>query len=391
MIVKKLFYLSVFAFTVLSASLVKAQHNELSFHLTPHLLSATRLEVSSPVVMEKDRFAGLGGVSFARFSKVGFGLRYGFNLGYIRARFDIQPKNGPREIFGPVVIYNSLSIEPVKRFKLGKSLFEVFGGADLRYFHSNGYSRYGNHYQSTDPSEFTDYEIRVTPYNNKFQPNLYGGITYIQALNEKKRISISLIQNFGLRKLEGGLVSANADNGATFQSGFNPVTDFTGIRIQYGYDVRKKEKRIEPSDGLIRQAIFLEALGSGGLYSLNYDRRLKSGNSGFGGRIGLGVGSGYEIGEDDYERRISMPLMVNYITGRGRSGLETGIGITPEFAFSEPVDDQRMKAWVNLNLVYRLQPIKKGFMMRAGWTPIIGTGGDLDLYWAGISVGYSFK
>ncbi|MEJ7693310.1 hypothetical protein [Daejeonella sp.] len=386
MIVKMLFYLSVFAFTILTAPLVHAQHNELSFHLTPHQLSATRLEVSSPVVMEKDRFAGLGGVSYARFSKAGFGLRYGFNLGYIRARFDIQPKDYPREIFGPVIIYNSLSIEPVKRLNFGKSQFEVFGGADLRYFHSNGYSSYGNHYQSTDPSEFTDYEIRLRPFKNKFQPNLYSGITYIQALNETNRISISLLQNFGLKKLGDGLVSASADNGGTFQSVFNSVTDFTGIRVQYGNNVSKRTTPVAPNDGLIRKALYWEALGSGGLFSFNYDRRLKPGNDGFGFRVGLGLVP--DLG--DNSTYLTIPLYFNHILGKGRSGLETAVGLTPWIAVKEVENDPKLKAFPFLNIGYRLQPIEKGFLFRFGWTPNIHDG-RFDARGAGLSLGYSFK
>ena len=81
--------------------------------------------------------------------------------------------------------------------------------------------------------------------------------------------------------------------------------------------------------------------------------------------------------------------MVNYIFGSGRNGLETGIGITPEYAVSKPKDDQRMNAWGNLNVLYRLQPVKKGFIMRIGWTPLIGRG-SLNPYFAGVSFGYSF-
>lgn len=393
MYLKKLLFLALYVYTFLPGSSVLAQHNELSFQLTPHWLSPLKLDETSQIVQGKDQFAGLGGLSYARFTSSGLGIRAGFNLGYFRPKFSINrtPDGDFSEQFlGSVVMYNSLSIEPVYRFKWLRSEFEFFGGADLRYFHSNGYTSYGYNYQSANPSEFSTFEISVAPYQNKFQSNIYGGISYIKSINTKSRIGISLISNLGLSKPGGGQFTATADNGNKFQTNFKPVTDFTGIRIQYGYNVRKNEKPIEPSDGLIRQAIFLEALGSGGLLSLNYDRRLKSGNDGFGVRVGFGIGTGYENNEDEFIRRVAVPLMVNYIFGRGRNGLETGIGITPEYAVSKPHDDQRMNAWGNLNVLYRYQPVKKGFIMRMGWTPIIGRGGSLDPYFAGVSFGYSF-
>ncbi len=390
---KKLIFLALFVYAILPGSAVFAQHNELSFQLTPHWLSALKLDETSQIAQGKDQFAGLGGLSYAHFTNSGLGLRAGFNLGYFRPKLIVNrnPGNGlSDQLLGSVVMYNTLSIEPVYRFKWLRSEFEFFGGADLRYFHSNGYSSYGYNYQSANPLEFSTFEIRVAPYQTKFQSNIYGGISYIKSINSKSRIGISLISNLGLSKPGGGQFTARANNGNTFQTNFKPVTDFTGIRIQYGYNVRKNEKTIEPSDGLIRQAIFLEALGSGGLISLNYDRRLKSGNDGFGVRIGLGIGTGYENNEDEFIRRVAVPLMVNHIFGKGRSGLETGIGITPEYAVSKPQDDQRMNAWGNLNVLYRFQPVKKGFIIRMGWTPIIGRGGSLDPYFAGVSFGYSF-
>lgn len=43
-----------------------------------------------------------------------------------------------------------------------------------------------------------------------------------------------------------------------------------------------------------------------------------------------------------------------------------------------------------MNLGYRLQPLKNGFMMRAVWTPLFDTS-NFGAGWAGVSVGYRFK
>ena len=388
-------FLPLFIYTISPSSIAVAQHNELSFQITPHWLAPVELnETSQIIAQEKAQFASLGGLNYAHFKRSGFGIRAGFNLGYFRPKFTIN-RNSPdnvlnRRLLGSIVMYNSLSIEPVYRLNWRKSEFELFGGADLRYFNSVGYSSYGYHYMSTSPSEFSTFDIIVAPYPNKYQSNIYGGISYIKSINTKDRIAISLISNIGLSKPGGGWFTATANNGNKFQTDFKSVTDFTGIRIQYGYNVRKNEKTVESSDGLIRQAVFLEIYGSGGLFSLNYDRRLKSGNDGLGVRIGLGIGTSYDTGINEFKRRTTVPLMVNYIFGSGRSGLETGLGITPEYAVNKPRNEQKMNAWGNVNILYRFQPIKKGFTMRGGWTPIIGNGGSLNPYFAGISLGYSF-
>lgn len=202
---KKLVFLAISVYAILPASSVLAQHNELSFQLTPHWLSSLELDEPSQIVRGKDQFAGLGGLSYAHFTSSGLGLRAGFNLGYFRPKLILNrnPGNGlSDQLLGSVVMYNSLSIEPVYRFKWLRSEFEFFGGADLRYFHSIGYTSYGYHYQSPDPSEFSTFEIIVAPYQNKFQSNIYGGISFIKSINTKNRIGISLISNLGLSKPE---------------------------------------------------------------------------------------------------------------------------------------------------------------------------------------------
>lgn len=378
-------------FVLISA---KAQHTEFSFHLSPHWLSGPKLDNSSPFVQVKDQFAGLGGLSYARFSRSGAGIRAGFNLGYILPRFIINRNpddDASDRIHGSVVMYNSLSLEPVYRLKLSKWELELFGGADLRYFHSYGGTTYGYQFLSENPSEFNVFGISNYTLGNKFQSNLYGGLSFIKSINAANRISIGLIKNFGLSELDGGVLTAKSDNGNTFQSSFSNITDFTGIRVQYGYNIGNKGNQvIAVIDDLTRHSIFLEVLGSGGVGSINYDRRLKPGNNGFGIRAGLGLWEQFMHDQDGWERYVSIPLMVNYIIGKRRSGLEGGIGITPEVALKKPVDNARIKALGALNLGYRLQPLKSGFMLRAGWTPVFNRK-DFDAAWAGISLGYSFK
>lgn len=68
------------------------------------------------------------------------------------------------------------------------------------------------------------------------------------------------------------------------------------------------------------QAVYLELPGNGIIYSLNYDTRFSKRQNGIGGRIGAGftpIGGGMLF---------SMPIMVNYLTGKKNGHFEGGIG-----------------------------------------------------------------
>lgn len=73
--------------------------------------------------------------------------------------------------------------------------------------------------------------------------------------------------------------------------------------------------------------VFLELLGNGSVASLNYDRRFSKTNSGFGGRIGIGLGA--IPGSSWFGDYIpTFPLAVNYLTGEGPHHVEASLGIT---------------------------------------------------------------
>lgn len=387
---KNLVFLAFFGYAILPGSSVVAQHNELSFHFDPHLLSGTKLEVTSPIISETAQLAFMTGASFVNFSEANLGIRIGLNFGMLRSEFTTQNESYSR-IWGQTVFYQSLSVEGVQRFNIGKEEFEILGGGDLRFFHDHGNSSHGFQALPTTPPSINYYQLIVPPFKSQFQTNIYGGISYVRHLKGTRRLTISVVKNFGLSKPGEGLVRAIEGSNVEFQSMFSYITDYAGIRIQYGFDLRKKERPLAHADGLIRQSIFVEALGSAGLYSVNYDRRLRSGNDGVGLRLGLGAGTLYSDNRDNIKRYITFPFMVNYIAGTGRSGIEGGIGITPGWAPSKPVDDPRTSVWANLNLGYRFQPIKKGLMLRAIWSPMLNFNGGSDPSWAGVSVGYSFK
>jgi hypothetical protein len=94
----------------------KAQHNELSYHLSPQILSGTKLEVNSPILSETRQFGGMGGINFTRLSQSDLGIRFGLNLGILRSKF-ATPNGAYPKIWGPMIGYSSLSIEGVKNLR----------------------------------------------------------------------------------------------------------------------------------------------------------------------------------------------------------------------------------------------------------------------------------
>ena len=113
-------------------------------------------------------------------------------------------------------------------------------------------------------------------------------------------------------------------------------------------------------------AFYLE-LGGKFFGSLNVDFQIKKSN-----RLSFGLVV------------LSVPnLMYFYLPGEKNSRLELGCGLTYNWLESEtPV-------WIHGVLGYRYQK-KKGFLFRAGFTPIIFLGKDSGFFpWIGISLGYS--
>lgn len=153
--------------------------------------------------------------------------------------------------------------------------------------------------------------------------------------------------------------------------------------------------------------IFVEGLGANLLVGLNYDMRLQRGRmDGIGFRVGVGGAalSGTDIyGEPASLGGIVMPIECNYLIGKNRSSLLTGIGILPSYGFmhgNAMLDSTYERVSINeqgfgiggayLSLGYRLQPLRNGFMFQINWNPIFSSG-EFFPKWFGISIGYGFK
>ncbi|KEO74114.1 hypothetical protein [Anditalea andensis] len=138
------------------------------------------------------------------------------------------------------------------------------------------------------------------------------------------------------------------------------------------------------------RALFIEGLGNGLTYSLNYDTRFGPGPNGLGGRGGIGFISvqGVNI--------TSVPFVLNYLLGYSGHYVEFGIGATilaigtgEEGAISRSEFDRATGIGATLSLGYRYQPLDGGLMFRAGLAPIFDRTGSLP-FWPQVSLGYAF-
>ena len=135
-------------------------------------------------------------------------------------------------------------------------------------------------------------------------------------------------------------------------------------------------------------SLYIEIFGSGGLYSLNYDRLF---TDNIGARIGFMYLAADWFGFFSDVEIFLIPTTLNYLVGTGKHKFELGAG--PVFISgstgifgSDQVSGSGV-AWTG-TIGYRYQKENGGFMWRVGFTPFFGNG-EFQA-WGGISLGYSF-
>jgi hypothetical protein len=137
-------------------------------------------------------------------------------------------------------------------------------------------------------------------------------------------------------------------------------------------------------------SIYAEALGSGLVYTLNYEREL---SSSFGLRLGFGylpVSAEKKNGTTVSESATSAPLTLSWFPfGSTSSRLEVGAGLSY-------VDlTKSVRGFPQVNSIgyagilgYRYEEEDGGFLFRADFTPIILLGGFYA--WGGVGLGFGF-
>jgi len=166
------------------------------------------------------------------------------------------------------------------------------------------------------------------------------------------------------------------------------------------------------NESVVDKQIYVEWGGPGVVLSANFDARFKL-NSRLGLGYKLGVGYGTEKFDDSWVRFLKMvdilyflkeseferpfytfPMGLNYAFGNPNkaSSFEVGGGVTlltrrVSLYYYEMKKPGYMIGF--LSFMYRIMPVQGNFSFRAGFTPIIGTSGDLFPMGA-IGIGYTF-
>ncbi len=124
----------------------------------------------------------------------------------------------------------------------------------------------------------------------------------------------------------------------------------------------------------VKHAIYIELLGNGLVYSVNYDHKF---GTDWSGRIGVG----FAAGDSDWFG--TMPILVNYLLGEGNTRLELGAGVL--LGGGSDSGDSDSDVFGTLTVAYRKETAN-GTFFKAAFTPIFDGHGFLP--WFGISFGY---
>lgn len=145
-------------------------------------------------------------------------------------------------------------------------------------------------------------------------------------------------------------------------------------------------------------ALYVEALGNAGMYSLNYERLFLRQVALRVGFSFVTMGASASSGGSTVSSRVSLlmiPVMANYIgIGNERHHLELGGGIVlanvsgSSTSGTASVSGSGFGVLGTVTTGYRYQPLSGGFLFRAGFTPFFGRGGFQA--WGGFSLGGAF-
>lgn len=146
-----------------------------------------------------------------------------------------------------------------------------------------------------------------------------------------------------------------------------------------------------------KNLVYLELLGSGLLYSVNYERMLSddlSVRAGFSyWSMSLSASNASDRASAKVEV-VTVPLLFNYFVGGRDHKLELGAGAVAMYASASASSGSSRISGEGVGIAgagvvgYRYSPADGGFVFRAGFTPLVGKGGVLP--WGGVSLGGTF-
>ena len=123
-------------------------------------------------------------------------------------------------------------------------------------------------------------------------------------------------------------------------------------------------------------AVYLELLGSGGLYSVNYERALAPALR---MRVGVGTWTAESFWGDSDTRMRTFPVMLHAVPGGGAHHLEAAIGALMGHRGREVGESGAFVSALGL-VGYRYEPPHRRFVLRVGFTPFYGFGDSSIAY-----------
>lgn len=144
-----------------------------------------------------------------------------------------------------------------------------------------------------------------------------------------------------------------------------------------------------------KNALFLELLGNGILYSLNYDRRLNDRFSLRAGMMYFSIGASSSDGSSSSKATVLLvPVLFNVLFGGKNHKFELGAGPLVAYASAEAsgiggsAGGKGVGFAGTSSIGYRYSPADGGFFFRAGLAPLISSKGFLP--WPELSFGAAF-
>lgn len=124
-------------------------------------------------------------------------------------------------------------------------------------------------------------------------------------------------------------------------------------------------------------SVQLELLGSYNMVGVSFDRRFSNSYSGFGYKVGLGIGYSKDKlkfipfkfdtwGGFPNQTILSVPLQVNYLLGEKNHQFEIGVGATPFYSTYKFNGKSHINAYGTLSAGYRYYNISKHITAGAG-------------------------
>lgn len=138
--------------------------------------------------------------------------------------------------------------------------------------------------------------------------------------------------------------------------------------------------------------VFIELLGNGSWYSLNYDRVFYNRKR---NALTWRAGLAYLPSSNYFIKSGSMVFLgeSNYLRGKAPHFFESGIGFSHWWVFDRD-NDRYIRNYLFTRIGYRFQKPGGGFFFRAGATPGIYLERNIDqnyFLWGGVSLGYTFR